>query len=187
MIIMEFKSLIAMATLGGLIVLSMFWINAGLFTKVEVQTMETGPFSFAYLNHTGDYSTLYTKIDRVYYDLLDRGIDSQVGIGVFYDHVKDNISIYDQKSQGGYIISERDVEKVKAMGEFKIKTLEKKRRVIAEYPLKSQMSIKAGAVKVYPKITQFMWDKGFEEGIAIEIYDTKNKKIVYMVEIENYN
>lgn len=181
---MEFKGLLAIGTFGGLFVLAMFWINAGVLTDIEISESETGPFSFAYINYTGDPSELYTKIDRVYYDLQDAGIDSQVGIGVFFDYAKDNISLQQKKAIGGYIISGRDVSKVETMETFRITTLAKKPRIYAEYPLKSQMSIKAGRAKAYSKIEKYVEENNLKPGISIELYDTNNQKVVYMIEIK---
>ena len=54
--------------------------------------------------------------------------------------------------------------------------------VTSEIPFRSQLSVFAGIVKVYPALKKYMKDKGYAQAPAMEIYDS-NKTIIYLFEV----
>ena len=67
---------------------------------------------------------------------------------------------------------------------YNVKTFEKTKAVVAEFPYKSQLSIIAGVFKVYPEINTYVTENKLTMREIMEIYDKTAKKIYYVMAIK---
>ncbi len=176
------RILIAIAVIVLLLIAYSYYMGA--FKSIEITEEETGPFKVVFEEHIGDYKGTGEIMDRLYYSVLDEGIDTTKGFGIYYDDPK-IVKKEELKSEAGVILEVKDYDKVSQLeGKYRIKTLNKKVRITTEFVYKNKASVFFGIMKVYPTIEKYIEEKGYKKGSVMEIYDIPNNKIIYLAEIK---
>ena len=158
-------------------------IYFGILGEIAIKEQEAGPFKVVYETHIGDYSKVRIIQDEIYYSLIEDGITTTKGFGIYYDNPK-VVEKEMLRSEGGVIIEEVDYSKIYELkGKYNLKDIPKTKSVVATFPYRNKFSIILGVFKVYPKLNNYITEKGYQPTPAMEIYDKENKKIIYLFEI----
>jgi len=156
-------------------------IYSGLFSRVIIKEKTSGPYNMFYVEYRGDYSKVGPIHQDVYSYLLENGIKTTKGIAIYYDDPK-TIPKENLRSDIGSIIDTGDVSKLVG-DKYKFKVIPSREVVYSSFPYNTTVSIMLGVFKVYPKMNQYISNKGYTISSSIEIYDKENKKIYYEFEI----
>ncbi|HEY9159983.1 MAG TPA: GyrI-like domain-containing protein [Desulfomonilia bacterium] len=153
----------------------------GLFAPVNIQEKEIGPFDFVMESHVGAYKDVGPLIDKMQKDLNDDGIQTSMGVGIYYDDPK--VTAEDKtRSIIGRIIEDADRSKVMEIErKYKVGELPQTNYLVVEFPFKGLPSIVIGIYRVYPKIARYMKTHEIPQIPVIEIYAPKAQKMFYIV------
>lgn len=177
--------LIFIGILVLIVILAAFtWLSyMGMFTKITVTEKELGPFTFAYVQHKGEYSKVGPDMNRVYVTLVnDYKITSVTGFAIYYDDPK-SVQAADLRSDVGCLLEGTDRHKAGLVAKkLSIKQIGKKRYASAEFPMKNNLSYALGPIKVYPALSAYIQEKKYPVGLCIEVYTPKS--IIYAFEIK---
>ncbi len=77
----------------------------GGFSPVDIGESTRGPYTYAYLAHTGDYAKLPDKQIEVRNALRDQGIEAGLGITVLYSN-PDVVTQEARQARTGYLVAE---------------------------------------------------------------------------------
>lgn len=155
----------------------------GILGDIVVKEQEAGPFKVVYETHLGDYAEAGAIHDGIYSSLVEDGINTTKGFGIYYDNPKE-VEKSKLRSEVGVIIEEADYSRALELKEkYNIKDIPKSSYAIATFPYRNKYSIMIGVFKVYPKLNAYLEEKGYSLGPAMEVYDSANNRIVYLFEI----
>ena len=173
--------LITLSIILLIIVCMMFYM--GFFSKVSITERKMGPYTYAYVQHTGPYSEVGVPMMGLYNKMKQVGFNCVDGIGIYYGDPKTTPK-EELKSDVGSIISSEDIEKIEAnKDKFNFAVLEEKEYFVTEFPIKNKLSYMFGPMKVYPAFNKFFASQGrVAPSTGIEYYDMVNKKIIFMME-----
>ena len=175
-------------TLLGILILAfiVFLAYMGLFNIPKVSEREIGPFEFVYEDFTGDYAQTGPVFKEVYDDLLADGIESTVGLGIYYDDPAITPKA-ERRSRVGSVVTKEEAELADKRGNLhREMTVTRKRSMIVEFPYRNSLSIVMGVAKAYPALEKYRLEKGYKSLPTMEIYDMKNGKIFYAMEIADH-
>lgn len=170
----------AISILAIVILLTLgFLAYMGLFSKVTVTEREIGPYTFTYEEFVGDYAKTGPVFKEIHETLLENGVDTTNGLGIYYDDpqvvLKDDLN-----SKVGSIVTEEQAFQIDGRGlRYKIMTVDKFDAITVEFPLKNIMSIIIGVQKAYPALSEYMEENGYKSAPAYEIYDYDKGVIIY--------
>lgn len=152
----------------------------GAFGNVEVSERREGPFVIVYESATGPYQEVAVLMERLEGELAEAGIEPQRGIGIFYDAPAE-AGRDETRYVGGHIISEEDYAALMEVEyDFSLARLPASNCVAAEFPLKNTASFFIGAAKVYPALSVYIEEGGYQPCPAIEIYSRSEGKVTYL-------
>lgn len=168
----------------ALIAVIALW-HAGMFAKVEISQQDSGSFMVVYQEHQGAYSKVGPTMDEVYQKLLDDGIDTTRGIGIYYDDPRE-VEEAELRSEVGSIIEIDDQAKLEQVKDkYQIKLIDRYPSLVIELPYRSKLSIIIGVLKAYPAFVKYCQEHECQTGAMFEIYDQVNKKIQYIYPLES--
>ena len=171
--------LIIIAVIAVILMAIYAWL--GGFKKVKFSIQEVGGEVLVYESHIGDYKNVGKVIDKMYYALLnEEKVECFRGFGIYYDNPQ-KVEKSKLRADVGNIL-ENPAPEVLALltPKYNIKTLDKQKYLVAEFPYKNQWSIITGIMKVYPALNRYISEHNLsEEGYVMEIYDVPGKKIIY--------
>ena len=168
-----------------LLFIFIFLVYSGLFSKITIKEIELGPFVLAYEDHVGNYSDV-GKIFNRQRDSLEKEfkIKPVRYAGIYLD---DPQSVPKEKlrSEIGFIIEEKNIGRLDDLKtRFKVRNLDRKKYAAALFPNRNPASIFIGIMRVYPRLGQFMKDKGFKMGYGLEIYDRSRQQVTFAASLE---
>ncbi len=155
-------------------------VYSGLFSTIEIQEREIGPFTMVYRHYVGDY----TQAAAIQHEILSalKGlykIPSGKGFGVYYDDPQ-HVEKHKLRSDVGCIIETKDPQLLEKIRErYLVKEYPSTLSVVSEFPYKNQLSVFLGVVRVYPRLEGYLKSKNYKISPALEIYDLSNRKIVF--------
>ena len=174
------KIVLIIIAVSALVLLAIYaWL--GGFKKIQFSVEETGGEVLVYESHIGDYKNAGKVIDKMYYALLnDEKVECFRGFGIYYDNPQ-KVEKSKLRADVGNILENPASEILTQLTpKYKIKTLDKQKYLVTEFPYKNQMSIIIGIMKVYPALNRYISEHNLsEEGYVMEIYDVPGKKIIY--------
>lgn len=173
--------LITLASLFFIILLCGWYI--GFFKNIEPTEKQEGGYTAAGMEFTGPYSKAGKYIMDVDNKLKAMGIACEKGFGIYYDDPK-AVPAEKCRSFVGNILEEKDFNRIpelKSAG-FRIDSIPRAKAVIAEFPIKNTLSYMFGPMKVYPALSKYMSEKGYKCALSLEVYDTPNKKIIFIMQ-----
>ena len=160
------------------------WLSyMGFFAKVTVIERKMGPLTFVYMPFKGDYAKTVPVFEMVRSKLAkEYNVRNVKGMGIYYSDPKITKK-EDLRSDVGCLLERADALRAdEIMKKMKVRIMFPKKYCTAEFPMKNQMSIILGIVKVYPEMTKYMKAKGYRQTPAIEIYE--KDRIIYAFEIK---
>ena len=176
------KTVLAVVTVLIIIALCFAWY-IGSFTSIKAEDAIEGGYKVVGLEFTGSYSKSGKWMTEVNEKLKNMGLTFSKGFGIYYDNPQTTPS-EKCRSFVGNILGEKDFNKIselKSAG-FKIDSVARSNSVIAEFPLKSNLSYMVGAMKAYPVLSKYIAEKNLKVTLSIEIYDIPAKKIIYIMQ-----
>jgi hypothetical protein len=168
-------ALLAVATLA----------HAGLFTTITISEEEVGPYTIAYEYHVGSYYKVGPVMDGVYEDLKQMGIETNRGVGLYYDN-PDDVPSEKLRSEVGSILEASDLDKIDQIkNELSTREIPRQRALVAQFPIKNMLSYMLAPAKVYKEMNLLWQQQSYPMSeYTIEIYDIPNKVITYIMPIE---
>ncbi|MBU0577535.1 GyrI-like domain-containing protein [Patescibacteria group bacterium] len=155
----------------------------GFFNTITFTEGESGPYTFVYEDFVGEYAETGPLFDEIYESLVDNGIETELGLGIYYDN-PDEVDASELRSRVGSVVTEEQAQLADEAGvPYKIMTVDPINAVITEFPYRNMLSYMVGPMKVYPKMTEYIAEKGYGAAPCYELYDMENNKIFYMCEI----
>lgn len=172
------KIFIVSSSIIALLIIVIFIVLAwhGMFSKPTIVEKEMGPYFYVYDNFTGDYSKTMPVFDTVYNKLQRAGIESTVGIGIYFDNPSE-VPVEKLRSRCGSIVNLSDTTKI-SDEIFKKDLITRQKFAVIEFPIKSPLSYIIGPHKCYPVFTEYFKNKAYQTSEGIELYDM-NKNICY--------
>lgn len=165
-----------------IILLGVAWY-LGWFSKTTIEEQQKGPYTIAYIEHTGAYSKVGPAMDTIYKTIQGEGIQTTQGIGIYYNDPA-TVKTEELKSDIGVIIDQQDFQKLNLNADaYNVKNITAKEYIVSTFALKNELSYSVGMMKIYPAITKYMEEKGYSQDVErIEIYDMSGSIIYYLAE-----
>lgn len=164
---------------GILSILVFAW--GGFLTGINFEERITGPYTYIYSPYDGTSENAIKEIDRLRISIKADGVAKDLGTGIFYKSYSNESRI---KEHVGLILSDSDLLELGDLQvRYDISRIEKKTRLIVEFPYHNILSLFSGKQKVYPEIEKYSSEHNYEIESIYELYDVKNKKIFYEIEI----
>jgi len=156
----------------------------GLFARVVIEEREMGGFVLVYENHKGPYQEVGGIIEKIYSSLLgEYNVTGSKGFGLYYDDPQ-AVRKEDLRSIAGCILDGEDAGSSAYIGgRYKTAKYPRSKCVTAEFPFRGTFSIFLGILKVYPKLKEHMDKNGYPPVPIMEIYDSSNRKIIYVASV----
>ncbi len=166
------------------IALAAFLWYLGVFSTPKVVEQKIGPFTLVYEEYTGPYSGSGTVMARISRELKAEGVSISRGFGIYLNNP--NTTVPDQlKSDLGFILENKDLARVKDLKKkFKVMKWDAKDCLVAEFPLRNDLSYMVGPMKAYPELNKAIKAGGYKMGGCLEIYDMPAMKILFVFEIK---
>jgi len=161
------------------------YVYYGGTRKIKTKKGPAGGEILAYREVNGDYRQSGPVSNDVYDQLLNLGVETFRGFGIYYDDPR-KVSRENLRSEVGCIIEEKDLDKLEKVKEIlQVKVLMKKQYLRAVFPYRNPFSSFMGIVKVHPVLEKEAKSINPDfAGFIMEIWDIPNKKIEYLKEIE---
>lgn len=167
--------------------LAAFLVYLGVFSTPQVTEQKVGPYTLVYEEYTGPYSNSGQVVGKVFNALKAEGIITVKGFGVYLDNPA--VTASDKtRSYLGCVLEDRDLAKVSQLEKkFKVMQWKPTDCLVAEFPIRNNLSYMIGPMKVYPELNKAMTAKGYKTGSCMELYDIPAMKIFYLFEIVKLN
>jgi len=167
-----------------IVLITGFLFYLGMFGKMTVTEQPMGPYVIAYEHFVGPYSKTKTAFDNVYNTLIANGIDSQLGLGIYYDDPS-QVSANQLKSDCGSVLTGESISKARLLdGKISIKEIEKTPCLVTTFPIKNPMSYMFGPMRAYPALAKYAKENNIVfGGLSYEVYDMPNKVIYFVFQI----
>lgn len=172
------KNTLALLVLVVAIIVAAAWYM-GCIGTYEVDVRAMGPYNFVYEEYTGDYAQSGEVFTRVYENLLEDGIGTTVGMGLYYDN-PDEVSESELYSELGSIIDE--TQALILPDSYNFKVIEATEYAVVKFPYRNMMSYMVGPMVVYPVLNDYFGGDESSADYAIELYT--EDAIYYMIEVE---
>ncbi len=157
---------------------------SGLFDSIRVSEKEIGPFSMVLKKHKGSYyktGAIFEEVETT----LKKAMDTKDlrAVGLYYDDPA-KVKTDDLRSECGFIVDKTALGKLDLKKEGLIyKEFKATLCVTSEFPIRTFLSYMLGPSRVYSKIGEYADSKKYKADYGMEIYDMKEKKILYCMPI----
>jgi DNA gyrase inhibitor GyrI len=144
--------------------------NEGLFSKVLVTEGEMPGFRVMGIEHRGPYDKIGPAFERMSAIAKEKGLEPRM-IGVYFDN-PDMVAEDSLKSLAGMIVSAEDSLVLASLPELKSLIIPAGHAAISSFETDGMASMIIGAVKSYPKLTEYVAEKGRGEDVnfVYEVY-----------------
>ncbi|MCF8067455.1 MAG: GyrI-like domain-containing protein [Desulfobacterales bacterium] len=156
----------------------------GTFTSPIISQKHINPVALVYDKHIGAFKNTGPVLDKIYYRLLNEdNIQTTKAFGIYYDDPK-TTEKKNLRSIVGWVIEDKDKIRVAELGnKYNFAEFPASDCIVAEYPYKGKLSVFLGALKVYPKLTDYLSSNNLPMVPVMEIYDQPGKKIIYIAAV----
>lgn len=176
------KILIIIAAIVALGVVSIvgFIGYMGLFSEVTVVEKNMGPYVMVYDSFVGPYQDTAAVFDKVYKAMEEKGISTELGIGVYYDDPA-KVPADKLRSDCGVVLPQKNMDRLEELKQtFKVKTLKAAPSLVVDFPIKNSLSYMMGPIKAYPALSKHVESKGKTFDTTYELYDVPKSKIHFV-------
>ena len=150
----------------------------GCMGTYEVEVRSMGPYNFVYEEYTGPYTQSGPVFTRVYDSLLEDGIGTNVGMGLYYDN-PDEVAQDELYSELGSVID--DIQATVLPEGYNSKVIDSTEYAVVKFPYKNMLSYMIGPIMVYPVLNEYFGNEENGAEYAIELYT--QDAIYYMIEV----
>jgi hypothetical protein len=159
------------------------FLHTGFFDSVDPIIEEAPSLSFVALRMTGPFHQLPQGFRQVQELMKSSNIPliSNQGIGVFFD---DPAHVQESKLRWwvGWVVEKDYVIQKELSGGLFYVEFGPTRSIVATFPFRNMFSPMFGPSRVYPAIQRFIDEQqSLKMGPAIEIYDSNQGKIIYLI------
>jgi len=162
------KYLLVLIVLAALLIAGYLWF-LGAFDSVVVDERAMGPYTLVYQEHDGSFNDVGPVFDEVYQKLSADGVDTILGMGLYYG----NPAVVEEselRSEVGSLIDE-----VQAMmidrDAYAVKDIKQAQYIVVSLPFKNSLSYLIGVMKAYPAMEAYRLEHGIAESeYSIELY-----------------
>ncbi len=164
--ILKYIILVIVLIITSLII---FVWQVGIFAVLSVEERTMGPYTLVYEEHVGSYNEVGPIFDQVYNQLKADGIDTVLGMGIYYDNPEDTDASL-LRSDVGSLIDEVQLTVIDRQV-YNVKSIDQASYAVVSMPYKNQLSYIIGAVKAYPALDEYCINHGcVQADYAIELY-----------------
>lgn len=149
-----------------------------MFKKVEIRTISFQPFGFLYKSHIGNYRHNAQILIEVADYVKKSGITAVSAVTIYYQNA-DKLKKKQMISDVGFMVAETNYTNLPEGVEVKI--IQNNHYLATSFVYKSRFSILLGAMRIYPAFRKELKSQNLAEREIIEIYDMRNKIIVYLM------
>jgi len=171
------------------VLLGAFLFYEGVFYPVTIEEKVVGDYWVVYEGNIGPYEEVGPVMKKIYQNLKTDGIDTKLGFGIYYDDPK-KVSKSKLRSEVGVILGKNYYDKIEDLkAKYNLKQLKKRNSLLSKFPYRNVLSYMVGPMKVYPAMEKYSEKNGIDlnkvkDGYGLEIYNTENKEITYIMPIE---
>jgi len=175
------KLLIALLILISLVFI--YLASQGLFQSVEVEQKPMPGFRVAGIRHTGPYEKIGDSFNQIHQIADQQGVEVKM-IGVYFDNPNE-VPEDSLRSLAGVIVSESDSIKLSLLPEITFLSIPDGNAAVSSFETGGMVSMIIGAMKSYPKLTEYVAEKGMAEQVNF-VYEVYGEgKIEYVMQFEN--
>ncbi|MCK5243546.1 GyrI-like domain-containing protein [bacterium] len=170
--------------LSGILGSIIFMGYMGMLGSLQVVEKEMGPYSLVYDSHLGPYKETGPLFDKVYKQLQAEGIQTRLGLGIYYDDPR-TVPADKLRSECGVVLEDKDLDRIEELKEkYQVKTLEKRPSMVVVFPVRNSLSYMLGPMKGYPALMKYARQKGYQISMTYELYDEAAKKVYFVATFE---
>jgi len=160
-----------------------FLAYLGVFSTPKVTEQQVGPYTLVYEDYIGPYSNTGQVLSKVYNALKKDGIVTLKGFGIYLNDPK-TTTPDKLRSQIGCVLEENDLGRARVLRKkYKIMTWKKTNCLVAEFPIRNNLSYMIGPLKVYPVMNKAMQAKGAKLEACLELYDLPAQKTLFIFKL----
>ena len=156
----------------------LFLFYHDVFKKVSIMDIDFQPFGFIFKSHKGSYKYNVEVLNQVADFVKTSGI-TVVNAATIYYHNQRKSKSKQRLSDVGFMIAEQSYRNLPT--DIQVKTVQHNQYLATSVVYKSRFSVLLGAMRVYPAFRKELKKQGLSEREIIEIYDMRNKLIVYLM------
>jgi len=144
--------------------------NEGLLSGVTVTEGEMPGFRVMGIEHLGPYEKIGPAFERISAIAKEKGLEPRM-IGVYFDN-PDMVAEDSLKSLAGMIVSVEDSLALASLPELKPLIIPAGHAAISSFETDGMVSMIIGAMKSYPKLTEYVAEKnrGEDVNFVYEVY-----------------
>jgi len=181
---MKFLKWLLIVIVALLLLTAAFLAYLGVFSAPKVTEQPVGPYTLVYEEYTGPYSGAGPVIKKVYDGCAAEGVVTLKGFGIYFNDPK-TTTPDKLKSYLGCVLEEKDLKAARQLRpKFKIMTWPKSNCLVAEFPLRNDLSYMIGPLKAYPELNKALNSKGYKMTSCMELYDIPAKKILFIFQVK---
>lgn len=161
-----------------IIAVSFLWY-AGFFNPVYITEKTSGPFE-AVVIETGTFNDPADERNKLFEILFNEDIISNQSIAITPKPFGESLI-----RQTGWILTPAQAQEAAGIPPpYKIISIPRQNRIVADFDYNNSFNIMAGAFVAYRSMKAYCSEKGFRTGRMYEIYDDKQNRIFYHLNIE---
>jgi DNA gyrase inhibitor GyrI len=155
----------------------------GVFSTPKVSVQKVGPYTLIYEEYTGPYSDTGKVIKKVDEACRAAGIVTTKAFGIYLNNPKVT-EPNKLQSEIGVVLADKDLAKARALRKtLKVKVWPASDCLVAEFPVRNDLSYMIGPLKVYPELNKALEAKKAKLGAALELYDMPAKKTLFIFQL----
>ncbi|MFH1386231.1 MAG: GyrI-like domain-containing protein [bacterium] len=160
-----------------------FLAYMGMIFPLKSYETQMGPYTLVYESFVGPYAQTGPVFDKVYKALKAEGIETTLGLGIYYDE-PGKVPADKLRSDCGVVVEKKDLAKLyRVQRKFNVKRLRQRKSIVVEFPLRNMLSYMLGPMRGYPALIKHAEQNGYRPRLAYELYDEKQKKIFFVMRI----
>jgi hypothetical protein len=170
------KVLIVLSALVLLIFL--YLISQGLLQTVVIEQRAMPGYRVAGISHKGPYEKIGDAFNQIHKIADEQGIPVKM-IGVYFDNPNE-VAEDSLRSIAGVIVSDADSTKLSAISNLTFMSIPPGQAAVSDFETGGMVSMIIGAMKSYPKLTEYVMEKGIAEQVAFvyEVYGERKTEYV---------
>lgn len=147
-----------------------YLISQGLFQYVEIEQRSMPGYRVAGINHLGPYEKIGDAFNQIHKIADEQGVPEKM-IGVYFDNPNE-VAADSLRSMAGIIVSESDSIKLSSLSNLTFLSIPAGEAAVSNFETGGMVSMIIGAMKSYPKLTEYVEAKGIAEQVSFvyEVY-----------------
>ena len=176
----QFLNRVIKALLVVMVVFVALLWYAGFFDTVYIAQTESGPFE-AIVTTTGYFDDPVEARNMLFKRLLDKDIMSERAVAITPMPFNENLI-----TKTGWLLTPAEARAALDLTPpYEMITIPGKERIVSDFAYNNSFSIMAGAYIVYKRLQDYCEEKGYEAGTMYEVYDDKQQRIFYHLNIQD--